>query len=55
MCGIIDGDRTMHDDRIKDRLSCKICLKYDIPSLGGLPGVKPFQCLHFSYPECVTN
>ena len=55
MYGIIAGNRTMYDERIKERLSCKICLKYNVPSLGGLPGAKPFQCLHFFHPQCVTN
>ena len=45
----------MYDERIKDKLSCKICLKYDVPSLSSLPGAKLFQCLHYLYPQCVTN
>ena len=35
----------MHDIRIKERLSCKMCLEYDVPSFGGLHVAKPFQCL----------
>ena len=30
MCGIIAGDRTMYDAIIKERLFCKICIKYDV-------------------------
>ena len=55
MCDIIAGDRTLYDERINGKLSCNICLEYDVPSLGGLSGAKPFQCLHFSHPQCVTN
>ena len=55
ICGIIVGDRTMYDEIIKERLSCKICLKYEVPSLGGLSSSKPFQCLHYFHPQCVTN
>ena len=53
--GIIQGDRTMYDERIKERLSCKICLKYDVLLLGGLPLAKPFQCLHYFHPKCIAN
>ena len=55
LSGIFQGDRTMYDERIKDRLSCKICLKYDVPLLGGLPLSKPFQCLHYFHSQCITN
>ena len=54
-CDIIAEDRTIDDERIKERLSCNICLKYNVPSLCGLPGAKPFQCLHCFHPQCVTN
>ena len=47
MCGIIAGKRSMYDVRIKERLSCKICLEYDVPSFSGIPVAKRFQCLHF--------
>ena len=36
-------------------MSCKFYLKYDTPSLRGLLGAKPFQCLHYFHPQCVTN
>ena len=52
---IIVGNRTMYDERIKERLSCKICLKHDVLSLGGLPGAKPFQYFYYFHPQCVTN
>ena len=55
MCGIIAGERAMYGERIKERLSCKICLEYDVPSFGGFPSAKLFQCLHFFHPQCVTN
>ena len=55
MCGIIAGERSMYDVRIKERLSCKICLEYDVPSFSGIPVAKIFQCLHFFHPQCVTN
>ena len=42
MCGIIAGERSMYDEIIKERLSCKICLEYDVPSFGGIPVAKPF-------------
>ena len=45
----------MHDERIKEWLSCKIFLEYDQPSFGGIPSAKPFQCLHYFNPQCVTN
>ena len=54
MCGIIAGERSMYDERIKERLSCKICLEYDVPSFGDIPVVKKFQCLHFFHPQCVN-
>ena len=41
--------------RIQERLCCKICLRYDVPSFDGIPIAKPFQCLHFFHPQCVTN
>ena len=37
MCGIIAGERSMYDERIKERLLCKICLEYDEPSFGAIP------------------
>ena len=52
---IIQGDRTMYDERIKERLSCKICLKYDVLLLGGLPLAKPFQCLHYFHQKYIAN
>ena len=50
MCGIIAGDRTMYDERIKETFSCKIYLKYEKPSLGGISGAKLFQYLHYFHP-----
>ena len=55
MCGIIAGERSMYDERIKERLSSKIYLEYDVLSFGGLPVAKSFQCLHLFHPQCVTN
>ena len=53
--GIIAGSTTIYDERIKERLSCKICNEYDVPSFGGIPSAKPIQCLHFFHPRCVIN
>ena len=47
MRGIIDGDRSIYDKRIQERLCCKICLRYDKPSFGDIPVAKLFQCLDF--------
>ena len=47
ICDIIAGEKSMYDERIQERLSCKICLEYGVPSFGGIPVFKPFQCLHF--------
>ena len=55
MCGIIAGERSMYGERIQERFSCKICLEYDVPSFGGIPVAKPFQCLHCFHPQCLTN
>ena len=44
---IIAGDRSFYDKRIQERLCCKICLRYDVPSFDGIPVAKLFQCLHF--------
>ena len=55
MCGIIAGERSMYGERIQENISCKICLEYDVPFFGGIPVAKPFQCLHFFHPQCVTN
>ena len=55
MSDIVAGERSMYDERIKERLCCNICLAYDIPSFGGIPDAKPFQCLHFFHPQYVTN
>ena len=53
--GIITGNRIIHDERIKERLSCKICNEYDVPSFGCIPSANPFQCLHCFHPQCVSN
>ena len=45
----------MYDERTKERLSCNICLKHDVPLLGDIPGAKPFQYLHYFHPQCVNN
>ena len=55
MCGIIAGERSMYDERIQEMLCCNIFLRYDVPSFGGIPVAKSFQCLHFFYPQFVTN
>ena len=51
---IIAGDRSIYDKRIQERLCCKICLRYDLPSFGGILVAKLFQCLHFFHSQCVT-
>ena len=55
ICGIIAGERSMYDERIEEILCCNIFLRYDVPSFGGIPVAKSFQCLHFFHPQCVTN
>ena len=52
---IVEGNRTIYEERIKDRLSCSICNFYDVTALGGIPNSKPFQCLHYFHPHCVTD
>ena len=47
LSGIIAGNRTIYDEKTKKRLSFKICNEYDVPSFGGIPSEKLFQCLHF--------
>ena len=55
MSGIIAGNTTIYDERVKERLSCKICNDHNVPSFGGIPNAKPFQCLHYFHPQCVSN
>ena len=38
----IVGNKAIYDERIKERLSCKICNDYDVPSFGHIPSAKPF-------------
>ena len=55
LSGIIVGNIIIYDERIRERFSCKICNEYDVPSFGCIPSAKPFQCLHYFHPQCVSN
>ena len=51
---IVEGNTEMYNDRIEDRLSCKVCNFFEIPDDGYLPVSRPFKCTHFFHPKCVT-
>ena len=55
LSSIIAGNRTIYDERIKERLSYKICNAYGVPSFDSITSVKPFQYLHYFHPQCVSN
>ena len=55
LSGIISGNRKNYDERIKERLYCKICNEYDVPFFGGIPSTIQFQCLHYFHPQCVSS
>ena len=55
LSGIVDGNRKLYEERIKDRLSCKLCNFYDVTEFGGIPNSNPFQYLHYFHPLCVTD
>ena len=52
--GIVEGNSEMYNDRIEDRLSCKVCNFFKTPDDGCLPVSRPFKCTHFFHPKCVT-
>ena len=52
--GIVEGNFKMYNDRIEDRLSCKVCRLYESPDDGGVSFSRLFKCTHFFYPKCVT-
>ena len=51
---IFEGNMDMYNNRIDERLSCKVCNFYESPDDGGLPISRPFKCTHFYHPQCVT-
>ena len=44
----------MNNDRIEDRLSCKVYIYFETFNDGSLPVYRPFKCTHFCHPKCVT-
>ena len=42
LSGIIAGNKTLYDEIIKEKLPCKICNEYDVPSFGAISSAKPF-------------
>ena len=55
LSSIIAGNRTNYDERIKKRLSYKICNEDDVPSFDSITSAKPFQYLHYFHPQCGSN
>ena len=53
--GIVEGNRKLYKDRIKDRLSCKRCNAYNITEFGSISNSTLFQCIHYFHPLCVTD
>ena len=51
---ITEGKKKLHNERIEERLSCKVCNFYDAPDAGGVPDSRPFKCTHFLHNICVT-
>ena len=45
--GIVESNSKMYNDRIEDRVSCKMCMFYESPDDGGLPAFRPFKCTIF--------
>ena len=52
--GIVEGNLEMHNDRIEDILSCKMCIFFETPDDECFPVSIPFKCTHFCHPKCVT-
>ena len=44
----------MYNNRIDERLSCKVCNFYETPDDGCLPISRPCKCSHFFHPKRVT-
>ena len=40
---IIEGKFKLYNDRIEDRLSCKVCNFYELADDGGVSGLRPFK------------
>ena len=51
---IFEGSMDMYNNRIDERLSCKVCNFYESPDDGCLSISRPFKCTHFFHPKCVT-
>ena len=51
---IVEGSMDMYNNRIDNKLSCKVCNFYETPDDGCLPISRPFKCTHFFHPKCVT-
>ena len=52
--GIVEGNLEMYNNRIEDRLSCKVWDFFETPDDGCLQFFRPFKCTHFFHPKCVT-
>lgn len=53
--GIVERNRKLYKDRIKDRLSCKRCNAYDITEFEIISNSTLFQCINYFYPLCATD
>ena len=45
--GIVEGNFKLYNDRIEERLFCRVCMLYEWPDDGGVPVYKPFKCTYF--------
>ena len=51
---IVEGNSKMYNDRIEDRLTCKVCNCFGSPDDEYLPVSRPFKYTHFFHPKYVT-
>ena len=51
---IVEGSMDMYNNRIDNKLSCKVCNFYETPDDGCLPISRPFKCTHFFHHKCVN-
>ena len=42
----------MYNERLEDRLFCKVCNVYDAPDAGGVSDSRPFKYAHLFHPLC---
>ena len=52
---IVKGNSKIYNARIESRVSCKVCMFYELPDDGGLSISILFKCTHFFHPKCVTR